>query len=64
MSVDFFDRPEGHRFACATVPNFARAVDRLAKAMERANRLKAKELEMAGAKMEPEEPESKAEAEG
>jgi len=52
--VEFFQTGMGHRFYEGTMPHLVRAVERMAKAMERANRLKEKELELAGAKPEPE----------
>ena len=46
MGVDFYQTAGGHRFVEGTVPSLVRAVTRLAKALERANFLKVKDLEM------------------
>jgi hypothetical protein len=52
--MDFYDTVGGRRFIEGTVPKLIRAIERAAKAMERANQLKERELALAGAKPEPE----------
>ena len=53
--MDFYSTVGGHRFIEGTVPKLIHSIERLAKAMERANILKMKELSLAGVVQESEE---------